>query len=348
MKFYLFNLIDFVGEDKFDEMTDKVIEITKHCDQIKYLTGEVRKEYNPFDYSTLQVFSVPNEGKYSLVTKDGISKEITLNSGYVVLLKFDEITSEIMNNDKFKELIDKNQFIDFEVNNNSMNLIIDDLNPDQVNFLIFENSQVKGKFQYMAPSPKLWEMPNMHECECDCCPCCSNEDSNVKSTDKPVDMSLIGDAPIIIGIEYGSIEGFYGDDSILVDRDFEAFSVGSLNEVNSSYESYIKAKPLDGSGENTPLENIRIIVDVEDSGPVVLSYDDFVEWTKDRWNSPYNYWGDVESWDTRDEKKNRQLLLDAFKNRRFSDLETMMQSCGEDDGVGVYYGVFEYLGEFKV
>lgn len=29
MKFYLFNLIDFVGEDKFDEMTDKVIDITK-------------------------------------------------------------------------------------------------------------------------------------------------------------------------------------------------------------------------------------------------------------------------------------------------------------------------------
>lgn len=336
MKFYLFNLIDFVGEDKFDEMTDKVIDITKHCDQIKYLTGEVRKEYNPFDYSTLQVFSVPNEGKYSLVTKDGISKEIILNSGYVVLLKFDEVTSEIMNNDKFKELIDKNQFIDFEVNNNSMNLIIDDLNPNRINFLIFENNQIKGKFQYMAPPPKLMEIPDVCKGDLYC--------SNTRN-DKPFDMSLVGDASIIFGMDGEIIGDFYGDDSILSDADFCDFIPKQLSEISSIYDSYIKAKPLD---KNTLFKNIRIIVGVEDSCDVVLNYDEFVKWTKDRWNSPYNYYGDVEFWDTRDEKKNRQLLLDAFKNRRFSDLETMMQSCTEDGGVGKYLGVFEYLGKFKV
>lgn len=335
MKFYLFNLIDFVGEDKFDEMTDKAMDMSNE-ERIKYFTGEVRKEYNPFDYSTLQVYNVANEGKYFLVTKDGMSKEIILNSGYVVLLKFDEVTSEIMNNDKFKELIDKNQFIDFEVNNNSMNLIIDDLNPNRVNFLMLDDYQIKGKFQYMAPPPKLMEIPDV--CKGDLY--CSNT-----YNDKPFDMSLVGNTPIIFGMDGEMIGDFYGDDSILSDAGFCDFIPKQLSEISSIYDFYIKAKPLD---KNTPTENIRIIVGVEDSGDVILNYNDFVEWTKDRYNSPYNYYGDVESWDTRDENKNRQLLLDAFKDKRFNDLEIMMSSCTEDGGVGRYLGVFEYLGEFEV
>lgn len=366
MKFYLFNLMDFVGEDKFDEITDKAMNISDE-ERIKYFTEEVQKEYDPFDYSTLQVYNVANEGKYFLVTKDGMSKEIILNSGYVVLLKFDEDTSEIMNNDKFKELLDKSQFIDFEMDNNVINLVVDDLNSNQIDFLMLGDYQVKGKFVYK----NIPEEPKDQQASvttCNNCSCSNNSKNDsiipdsfgtrvvintnyVPKPQKLFDTSWIGDAPIIIGIDGESIETFYGDDSILVDNNFEAFSIEPLSEVGCSryINSYIKAKPLDDKfGENTPLENIRIIVDVEDSGVVVLSYDDFIEWTKDRWNSPYNYYGDIESWDTRDEKKNRQLLLDAFKNKRFDDLETMMKSCGEDEGVGVYCGVFEYLDEFKV
>lgn len=377
MKFYLFNLIDFVGEDKFDEMTDKAMDMSDEK-RIKYFTEEVQKEYDPFDYSTLQVYSVPNRGVYYARIKDAAPGGILhINSGYVVLLKFDEDTSEIMNNDKFKELLDKDYghcYISLDISGNVVSFLVDDLTPtwvnapNQVDFFLLGDYQIKGKFVYR----KYDEEPKASVATCNNCSCQNDNDSIIPNSfgtrvvvntshnnqtsqpQKPFDTSWIGDAPIVIGMDGECIETFYGDDSILIDNDFEAFSIEPLSAVGcsrySSYiNSYIKAKPLDDKfGENTPLENIRIIVDVEDSGAVVLSYDDFVEWTKDRWNSPYNYYGDVESWDTRNEKKNRQLLLDAFKNRRFNDLETMMRSCGEDEGVGVYCGVFEYLGEFKV